>query len=116
MLAAADEIAAEVERELESSISRRSRRARGSACSPRSRTSLFFPILYWIGFRETLVPDRRPGDLHRDHLGRARDRAAQPVLSGYIAIVGNLVMFALFGVDGEPGRIIGPAPRSSWSR
>jgi serine/threonine-protein kinase len=69
----------------------------------------FFPLLYWIGFRETWYLVAGPAvsiSIIVVELGVAPRR---PFLSGYIAIAGNLAMFVIFGWMVSPV-VIGPGP------
>jgi serine/threonine-protein kinase len=69
----------------------------------------FFPILYWIGFHETWYMVAGPAVCIAVILDEILIAPINPYLSGYIAIVGNLAMFALFGWMVSP-IVIGPGP------
>lgn len=69
----------------------------------------FFPILYWIGFRELWYLIAGPAVCVAIVLDEIFVAPSRPYLSGYIAIVGNLAMFALFGWMVSPV-VIGPGP------
>ena len=69
----------------------------------------FFPILYWIGFHETWYLIAGPAVCVAIILDEILIAPKNPYLSGYIAIVGNLAMFALFGWMVSP-IVIGPGP------
>jgi serine/threonine-protein kinase len=69
----------------------------------------FFPILYWIGFRDTWYHVAGPGLCVAIILIEIFVAPRRPYLSGYLAITGNLAMFALFGWMVSP-IVIGPGP------
>jgi serine/threonine-protein kinase len=69
----------------------------------------FFPILYWIGFREPWYNIAGPAVCIAIILDEIFIAPRNPYLSGYIAITGNLAMFALFGYMVSP-IVIGPGP------
>jgi hypothetical protein len=69
----------------------------------------FFPILYWIGFRELWYLIAGPALCVAIILDEIFIAPRRPYLSGYIAIVGNLAMFALFAWMVSPV-VIGPGP------
>ena len=69
----------------------------------------FFPVLYWIGFRDLWYLVAGPALCVVIILVEAFVAPRNPYLSGYIAIAGNLAMFALFGWMVSP-IVIGPGP------
>ncbi len=69
----------------------------------------FFPILYWIGFHEPWYLIAGPAVCVAIILDEIFIAPKNPYLSGYIAIAGNLAMFALFGWMVSP-IVIGPGP------
>jgi hypothetical protein len=69
----------------------------------------FFPILYWIGFHEPWYLIAGPAVCIAIILDEIFIAPQNPYLSGYIAIVGNLAMFVLFGWMVSP-IVIGPGP------
>jgi eukaryotic-like serine/threonine-protein kinase len=69
----------------------------------------FFPILYWIGFHEPWYLIAGPALCITIILVEIFVAPRHPYLSGYIAITGNLAMFALFGWMVSP-IVIGPGP------
>ncbi|NVB84220.1 MAG: serine/threonine protein kinase [Kofleriaceae bacterium] len=69
----------------------------------------FFPILYWIGFRELWCMIAGPALCVAIILIQLFVSPTRPYLSGYLAILGNLAMFALFGWMVSP-IVIGPGP------
>ncbi len=69
----------------------------------------FFPILYWIGFHELWYLIAGPALCITIILDEIYIAPKNPYLSGYIAIAGNLAMFALFGWMVSP-IVIGPGP------
>jgi serine/threonine-protein kinase len=69
----------------------------------------FFPILYWIGFRDAWYLIAGPALCLFIILVEVLVAPRSPYLSGYLAIVGNLAMFALFGWMVSP-IVIGPGP------
>ena len=70
---------------------------------------LFFPMLYWIGFRETWYLIAGPAVSIAILAVELLIAPRNPFVSGYIAVTGNLVMFAIFGWIVSPA-IIGPGP------
>ena len=70
---------------------------------------LFFPMLYWIGFRETWYLVAGPAVSIVVIAVELLVAPRNPFVSGYIAVTANLVMFALFGWIVSPA-IIGPGP------
>ncbi|HUS27968.1 MAG TPA: bifunctional serine/threonine protein kinase/MFS transporter [Kofleriaceae bacterium] len=69
----------------------------------------FFPILYLIGFHELWYMIAGPAVCLAIILIEILVAPRSPYLSGYLAIVGNLMMFALFGWMVSP-IVIGPGP------
>ncbi len=69
----------------------------------------FFPILYWIGFRDVWYMTAGPAVCIFIILVEIVIAPKNPYLSGYLAITGNLAMFALFGWMVSP-IVIGPGP------
>jgi eukaryotic-like serine/threonine-protein kinase len=69
----------------------------------------FFPILYWIGFRDLWYLIAGPAVCALIIAVEIFVAPRHPYLSGYIAISGNLTMFALFGWMVSP-IVIGPGP------
>jgi hypothetical protein len=70
---------------------------------------LFFPMLYWIGFRELWYVIAGPSVCVVILLAETVVAPRNVFVSGYIAIVGNLVMFAMFATMVSPA-VIGPGP------
>ena len=70
---------------------------------------LFFPMLYWIGFRELWYVIAGPAVSILILLTEAVIAPRNALVSGYIAITGNIVMFAIFAVMVSPA-ILGPGP------
>ncbi|HEY5950756.1 MAG TPA: serine/threonine-protein kinase [Kofleriaceae bacterium] len=70
---------------------------------------VFFAILYWIGFRDTWYLLAGPPVCVAIILIEIFIAPRNPYLSGYLAIVGNLSMFALFAWMVSP-IVIGPGP------
>jgi serine/threonine-protein kinase len=70
---------------------------------------LFFPLLYWIGFREPWYLIAGPAISVVIIAAEVVIAPRNPFVSGYIAVTGNLVMFALFGWMVSPV-VIGPGP------
>ncbi len=69
----------------------------------------FFPILYWIGFRELWYHIVGPAICVAIILDETLIAPRYPSLSSYIAMAGNLAMFVLFGLLVSP-LVIGPGP------
>jgi serine/threonine-protein kinase len=69
----------------------------------------FFPILYWIGFRDTWYLVAGPAVCVFIIVEQLLLAPRNPYLSGYLAIAGNFAMFALFGWMVSP-IVIGPGP------
>jgi serine/threonine-protein kinase len=69
----------------------------------------FFPILYWVGFRDLWYLIAGPAVCIFIILVEVFVAPRSPFLSGYLAISGNLAMFALFGWMVSP-IVIGPGP------
>ncbi|HSD88227.1 MAG TPA: serine/threonine-protein kinase [Kofleriaceae bacterium] len=69
----------------------------------------FFPLLYWIGFRETWYLVAGPALCIAIVLDEILVAPRHPYLSGYFAITANLAMFALFAWMVSPV-VIGPGP------
>jgi serine/threonine-protein kinase len=69
----------------------------------------FFPMLYWIGFRETWYLIAGPAVSLVVIAAEQLIAPRNSFVSGHIAVAGNLVMFALFGWIVSPA-IIGPGP------
>jgi hypothetical protein len=69
----------------------------------------FFPILYWIGFTERWYMIAGPSLCVGIILVQILIAPRHPYLSGYLAMTGNLAMFALFGYMISP-IVIGPGP------
>ncbi len=69
----------------------------------------FFPILYWIGFTEPWYLIAGPSLCVGIILVQILVAPRNPYLSGYLAMAGNLAMFALFGYMISP-MVIGPGP------
>jgi eukaryotic-like serine/threonine-protein kinase len=69
----------------------------------------FFPILYWVGIRETWFFIAGPAVCTLIILVEVYVAPRNPYLSGYIAIPANLLMFALFSWMVSP-IVIGPGP------
>jgi serine/threonine-protein kinase len=109
MLEAPTEMPAEVDRELE--------RLDLDALRASSRFGMlaaiaylaFFPILYWIGFTGTWYLIAGPSLCVSTILVEIFVSPRHPFLSGYLAIAGNLAMFALLGWIISP-IVIGPGP------
>ena len=70
---------------------------------------LFFPLLYWIGFRDTWYLVAGPAISLVVIAVELVVAPKNPFVSGYIAVTANLLMFALFGWMVSPA-IIGPGP------
>ena len=70
---------------------------------------LFFPMLYWIGFRETWYLVAGPAVSLVVIVVEVVIAPRNPFVSGYIAVTANFLMFALFGWIVSPA-IIGPGP------
>jgi serine/threonine-protein kinase len=70
---------------------------------------LFFPMLYWIGFRETWYLIAGPAISLSILFVELVIAPRNAIVSGYIAITANLAMFALFSVMVSPA-ILGPGP------
>ncbi|HEY1557886.1 MAG TPA: protein kinase [Kofleriaceae bacterium] len=69
----------------------------------------FFPMLYWIGWRDTWYLVAGPSVCIAIIVVELLVAPRNPFWSGYIAIVGNLAMFALFAWMVSP-IVIGPGP------
>jgi hypothetical protein len=69
----------------------------------------FFPLLYWIGYREPWYLVAGPGLCVVIIAAERLIAPTNPFVSGYIAVAGNLAMFALFGWMVSPA-VIGPGP------
>jgi hypothetical protein len=69
----------------------------------------FFPLLYWIGFRETWYLVAGPAVSVGIILAELVIAQRNPFVSGYVAIAGNLAMFAIFATMVSPV-VIGPGP------
>jgi serine/threonine-protein kinase len=69
----------------------------------------FFPILYWIGFTEPWYLIAGPSLCVGIILVQILVAPRSPYLSGYLAMAGNVAMFALFGYMVSPF-VIGPGP------
>ncbi|HEY5924512.1 MAG TPA: serine/threonine-protein kinase [Kofleriaceae bacterium] len=69
----------------------------------------FFPILYWIGFRDPWYLITGPAICVFIIFIEILVAPRHPYLSGYLAITGNLAMFALFSWMMSP-IIVGPGP------
>jgi hypothetical protein len=69
----------------------------------------FFPILYWIGFTEPWYLIAGPSLCVGIILVQILVAPRSPYVSGYLAMAGNLAMFALFGYMISPV-VIGPGP------
>ena len=70
---------------------------------------LFFPMLYWIGFRELWYMIAGPAISLAIILIEVVVAPRDPYVSGYLAIAGNSIMFALFGWIVSPV-VLGPGP------
>jgi serine/threonine-protein kinase len=70
---------------------------------------MFFPLLYWIGFREPWYLIAGPAISLVIVAAEVLIAPRNPFVSGYIALAGNLTMFALFGWIVSPA-VIGPGP------
>ena len=70
---------------------------------------LFFPLLYIVGFREAWYLITGPAICAAIIVAELVIAPRNPYVSGYIAITGNLAMFALFGWMVSP-IVIGPGP------
>ena len=69
----------------------------------------FFPILYWVGFREPWYLIAGPAMCVAIILVQTLVAPRHPYVSGYLSIVGNLAMFTLFAWMISP-IVIGPGP------
>jgi eukaryotic-like serine/threonine-protein kinase len=69
----------------------------------------FFPILYWIGFRDLWYLVAGPAICVYIIAAEIFVAPRHPYVSGYLAITGNLAMFGLFGWMVSP-IVIGPGP------
>ncbi len=69
----------------------------------------FFPILFWIGFRDPWYLIAGPALCVFIILVEVLVAPRRPYLSGYLAVAGNLAMFALFAWMVSP-IVIGPGP------
>jgi hypothetical protein len=69
----------------------------------------FFPMLYWIGFRELWYLIAGPAISVAIIIVELVIAPRNAIISGYIAITGNLAMFALFSTMVSPA-ILGPGP------
>jgi serine/threonine-protein kinase len=69
----------------------------------------FFPILYWVGFRETWYLVAGPAIAIAIIWTEIIVAPQNPFVSGYLAIAGNLIMFALFSWMVSP-IVVGPGP------
>jgi serine/threonine-protein kinase len=69
----------------------------------------FFPILYWIGFRELWYMIAGPATCVAIIAIQLVIAPRNPFWSGYLSITGNLAMFALFAWMVSP-IVIGPGP------
>jgi serine/threonine-protein kinase len=69
----------------------------------------FFPLLYWVGFRELWYHAVGVGICIVIIYAEAKIAPRDAFLSGYIAITGNLLVFALFSWMVSPV-VLGPGP------
>jgi serine/threonine-protein kinase len=109
MLQAPKETPAEVVRELEQDDLAALRTSARFGTLAAVAYLLFFPMLYWIGFREPWYLIVGPAISLIIVAAELVIAPRNPFVSGYVAVAGNLAMFALFGWIVSPA-VIGPGP------
>jgi serine/threonine-protein kinase len=109
MLQAPTETPAEVDRELEQLDLDALRNSARFGMLAAIAYIAFFPMLYWIGFRETWYLVAGPAVSLVIIAVELFVAPTNPFASGYIAMAGNFAMFAIFGWMVSPA-VIGPGP------
>jgi serine/threonine-protein kinase len=109
MLRVPAETPPEVERELEAMDMTALRTGARFGMLAAGAYLLFFPLLYWIGFRELWYLIAGPAVSVTIIATELVVAPKNPFISGYIAITGNVVMFGIFATMVSPA-VLGPGP------